>query len=981
MGVLKACEYVVDLHGAAFIEVGQEVKPTLVVELAIGNLAEFFRSALGVASWTMKGRFASHISSALQAVHSQGIVHADVKAQNVLIFLHESTQFCAKLSDFGNSITAGADYPIAAGTVPYLAPECLSPKEDSTCNEKYGNARYRDAYAFGILVWEMATECRQLPFYDVDPDELPQMKRDGDNAARNILGHLPEDTPLYLREIIRTLLQPDPLRRDSLNAVTGRLRSEIERSTNSTTTLAPELDGNEFSQIPKDSLSCSLPKDSEQPTVKIPWSLQKRLYEESKQSTILDIDSRVFLAYCYLLCSSSNSGLRKDALSLLQQSARIDPFHLVPGAKLTPFRAMMELEDWEGLSDILPASQDTSLHPEFADKCRQHIYSFGWQRFIVLACAARVDTSQDLMTSDTLHSASESVAVGVIRLVANTGMAGVGQATWGEDKLGALHMAAVCGKSRAVSALLATGADPSVRDRDGRTPLHLCCQAVELSDDLSLDVAKVFWEHQPASVEDVMERTLYTPVRFAIEAEKQRLCQALLQNGANANACAANGSTALQECAWIADERGNGRRGDSSKNEDKAVELARVLLTYGKVDINLRSCHNSVTALGIAAAHGNSLPMVSLLLDHGADPQTSVDDLTTLGAAVQHNNHDMLSALLRHKADPNYSVRGLTPLGLAVGLDRHDMTPILLEHGASVVMPHQGLPLVCWAIHSHAGQYPGSDEVCPNLTLLLQHNAPVHETSQLWDRGAPPGWSALHFAALSLSKSVLSLIMDREDAPNLSARTKDGETALHIPIMYANNPAGQNCEDHIITMLKELVNRGIDLDATTTLGETALHCSSQLHLTTIRDCLLEAGCNPNILHPSGRTAQELYELDEETIRREAWALRKDRKRRLDQESAKASNTEASVNSGEACGSTPDTDKSVDSNPECPAIELDVKELNPVQDDADSSHPDGVQRDVNTSFVVFSGWGMTSIACTALMAAGLAVCMCATYFRH
>lgn len=51
-----------------------------------------------------------------------------------------------------------------------------------------------------------------------------------------------------------------------------------------------------------------------------------------------------------------------------------------------------------------------------------------------------------------------------------------------------------------------------------------------------------------------------------------------------ANACAVEVSTALQKCAWIADSRGNGKREDGSKDEDKAVELANVLLKYGKVD-------------------------------------------------------------------------------------------------------------------------------------------------------------------------------------------------------------------------------------------------------------------------------------------------------------------------------------------------------------------------------------------------------------
>ena len=131
-----------------------------------------------------------------------------------------------------------------------------------------------------------------------------------------------------------------------------------------------------------------------------------------------------------------------------------------------------------------------------------------------------------------------------------------------------------------MSALLANGADLSARDRDSRTPLHLCCQATWLSDNLSVQVARPFIEYQPSSVNDAMEHTLYTPLQFAVEAKKPHLCQFFLENGADVNACAANGSTTLQECAWVAGEKGNGRRDSRYKDEEETLELAKVLLKY-----------------------------------------------------------------------------------------------------------------------------------------------------------------------------------------------------------------------------------------------------------------------------------------------------------------------------------------------------------------------------------------------------------------
>lgn len=78
-------------------------QPFLIVEFAEkGPLDQFLLSH----NFTGNARnLALDIASGLEALHSCGIAHGDLKPSNILIFPHPQRGFCAKLSDFGHSIT------------------------------------------------------------------------------------------------------------------------------------------------------------------------------------------------------------------------------------------------------------------------------------------------------------------------------------------------------------------------------------------------------------------------------------------------------------------------------------------------------------------------------------------------------------------------------------------------------------------------------------------------------------------------------------------------------------------------------------------------------------------------------------------------------------------------------------------------------------------------------------------------------------
>lgn len=128
----------------------QYTLPTIVLEYAdCGTLADI-QDAVDL---TAKERLSicADVAAGLNILHRCGIVHGDVKSENVLIFTHPEKRFLAKLGDFGFS-RAGDTSSVAVrlgGTRPWIAPEVLQPilKAD---------LHLTDVYSYGLLVWRVA---------------------------------------------------------------------------------------------------------------------------------------------------------------------------------------------------------------------------------------------------------------------------------------------------------------------------------------------------------------------------------------------------------------------------------------------------------------------------------------------------------------------------------------------------------------------------------------------------------------------------------------------------------------------------------------------------------------------------------------------------------------------------------------------------------------------------------------------------------
>ena len=143
---------IVDFLGLAWIDIqdSQHVAPVLAVEYAdYGSLAALQESASARLTTEEKELLAVDIGLGLQALHGCGIVHGDIKPDNVLVFdgTTRSRRYLAKLADFGSAIL-GHDWPSSLlGTFLWSAPELSS--------RKVSLPRETDIFSYGLTVWSI----------------------------------------------------------------------------------------------------------------------------------------------------------------------------------------------------------------------------------------------------------------------------------------------------------------------------------------------------------------------------------------------------------------------------------------------------------------------------------------------------------------------------------------------------------------------------------------------------------------------------------------------------------------------------------------------------------------------------------------------------------------------------------------------------------------------------------------------------------
>ena len=211
----------------------------IVMELIEGITLKEYIAKKGKLSIKEATSIAIQVSMGLEAAHNHGIVHRDVKPQNIII----STEGKVKVTDFGiaraaSSNTISSD---VMGSVHYSSPE--------QARNGFVDGR-SDIYSLGIVMYEMVTG--RVPF-------------DGDTTVAVAIQHLQEEItppstyapnlPISLEKIILKCTQKNPDRRyQTIEDLLADLRKSLVKPNEDFVVIAPLVDNGKTKVISQDEI-------------------------------------------------------------------------------------------------------------------------------------------------------------------------------------------------------------------------------------------------------------------------------------------------------------------------------------------------------------------------------------------------------------------------------------------------------------------------------------------------------------------------------------------------------------------------------------------------------------------------------------------------------------------------------------------------------------------------------------------------------